>query len=113
MVTAPYVVFLGSYSMTATASFRPYLLALGGNLLFFLWAWLGVNDGKGLFFFTTDELGLMLLLPLVAAGNVGLYLGAALANRDAGMKAFGLALLLLLGGCTATWVHGCATGVTA
>lgn len=99
--------------MTTTASLRPYLLALGGNLLFFLWAWLGVNHEKGLFFFTTDALGLMLLLPLVAVGNAGLCVVTLLANSRSWAKAFGLLLLMLLGGCTVAWIHGAATGVSS
>lgn len=97
--------------MTSFASQRPYLVSLGANLLFFLWAWLGVNKGKGLFFFTTDELGLMLLLPLAVVINAALLM-AAIGNRRL-MKAFGLLVLLLLSGCTTVWVHGYATGVTS
>ena len=98
--------------MLTAASLRPYLLALGGNGLFLLWAWLGVNHGKGLFFFTTDVLGLMLLLPLVAVGNMGLCIGALLANSRRWAKAFMFLLLLLMGGCTAAWLHGAATGAS-
>ena len=99
--------------MTTTAFVRPYLLAIGGNLCFFLWAWLGVNHGKGLFFFTTDEIGLMLLLPLVIVLNAGLWLLFLGMNKRAFRKAFGFTLLLLLGGCTAVWVHAYLTGFSA
>jgi hypothetical protein len=96
--------------MTPSASQRAYLVALGTNLLFFLWAWL-VNQRQGLFFFTTDELGVLLLLALAVVINALLWL-AVLGNRYL-MKAFGLLLLLLLSGCTAAWVHGYVTGVSS
>ncbi|WP_426062256.1 hypothetical protein [Hymenobacter sp. B1770] len=98
--------------MTTTPLLRPYLLAVGGNLLFFAWAWLGFNHGKGLFFFTTDVLGLMLLLPLVVVANACGGIAALLANKLPWAKAFGLLLLLAVGGCTAAWVRGAATGAS-
>jgi hypothetical protein len=99
--------------MNTTCFVRPYLLALGGNLGFFLWAWLGVNHGKGLFFFTTDEIGLLFLLPLVSVLNAGLWLLCWGLNKRAYRKAVGFTLLLLLGGCLVGWIHAYWTGVSA
>ncbi|MFC6226046.1 hypothetical protein ACFP2F_22575 [Hymenobacter artigasi] len=89
---------------------RSHLLALSGNGMFFLWAWLGFHHGKGLFFFTTDVLGLMFLLPLVVVGNAGLCVAALLANNGRWAKAFGMLVVLSMSGCIAAWVHGAATG---
>jgi len=98
--------------MTFPVSWHPYLLVLSGNLLFFCWAWLGVNGGKGLFYFTTDELGLMFLLPVAVLLNALPWLLAYGRNKTAWARAFGLLLLVLLGGCTSVWIHACATGVS-
>jgi hypothetical protein len=98
--------------MTTPNSLRPYLLALGSNGLFFLWAWLGFNHGKGVFFFTTDVLGSMMLLPLVVVGDAGLCIAALLANNGRWAKAFGLLVVLSMGGCTAAWIQGAATGAS-
>lgn len=98
--------------MPTTAALRPYLLALSINGLFFLWAWLGFNHEKGLFFYTIDALGLMLLLPLVVVGNTGLCFVAFVAHRGRWAKAFGFLLLLSMAGCTAAWIYGAATGVS-
>jgi hypothetical protein len=92
---------------------RPYVLPVGGNLVFFLWVWLGVNDGKGLFYFTKDPLGLMLLLPTAVLLNASLWLVSYLRQDLAWTRIFGWLVLLLLSGCTSVWVHGCTTGVTS
>jgi hypothetical protein len=107
------VVLSDSKSMTTTALLRPYLLAIGSNLCFFLWAWLGVNHGKGLFSFTTDEIGLMFLLPLVIVLNAGFWVLFLGMDKRAFRKAFGFTSLLLLGGGIAVWVHAYLTGVTS
>ena len=99
--------------MAFSVPLRSYLLVLGGNLLFFLWAWLGVNHGKGLFFFTTDEIGLIFLLPLAFVINLVMLLISFGMNKRQLINAFGVILLLLLSGCTAVWVHAYSTGVTS
>jgi ammonia channel protein AmtB len=87
--------------MISFASLRPYLLAFGTNLLLFLLAWLGFNHGKGLFFFTTDELGLMLLLLLAVVINAVLWMVTLRVKNRLLRKAFGLLFLQLLGSCPA------------
>jgi H+/Cl- antiporter ClcA len=92
-------------------SIRPYLIAFGINFLFFLGTWF-LNNGKGLFFFAIDELGLMMLLPLVFIGNTIALIFALLTNKLRLAKAFGFVLLSLLVCCTGVWTHGYKTGVS-
>lgn len=88
-----------------------FVIAFGANLLFSIWAWL-LNHGKGLFFFATDELGLIMLVPLVFLGNALVWLYALLNNKLRLIKAFSFLLLLLLVGYAGIWVHGYKTGVS-
>jgi|GEM_PF-3714359 len=98
--------------MSAIHTFRPFVFAFSVNLLLVLWAWLGVNHGKGLFYFTTDEIGLMMLLPLAACINL-LFWFVAYLRQSIEAKGFGLVVLLLLAGSIAVWVHAGITGVSA
>jgi hypothetical protein len=103
--------------MNTLASWRPFVLGLCANALVFLGLLVRFNyhahdaHGNGFSFFTIDDL--MFLLPLLVSGNALLCLVAFAANKPRWTKAFGVLLLLLLGGCTATWVQGYATGVTS
>jgi hypothetical protein len=97
--------------MLTASAIRPFVIAFGINLLFFIGAW-SLNSGKGLFFFATDELGLMMLLPLVFMGNAMVLIYALLTNKLSLAKAVSLLLLLLLVGCIGAWVHGYKTGVS-
>jgi hypothetical protein len=99
--------------MKLLLSLRPYVFPISLNLILFTWTWLGVNQGKGLFYFTTDELGLMLLLPLAMLLN-GLAAVLALCWAENQLaKTFGILSLVLFTGCTAVWVHGYQAGVAS
>jgi hypothetical protein len=98
------------YMQTASAT-RPYVIAFGVNLLFFIWAG-SLNNGKGLLFFATDKLGLMMLMPLVFLCNAMALIYALLTNELRLAKAIGFLLLLLLVGCAGVWTHGYKTGVS-
>ena len=50
----------------------------------------GVNQGEGFFFFTTDELGVMCLLLLALIVNAGLWLLAYDKNKTCLARAFGI-----------------------
>jgi hypothetical protein len=92
--------------------FRSHLLALGINLFFFLWAWLGNNNGKGLFFFTTDEIGLMFLLPLAMAANALCWIFALTTNSAQLMRSFAIIIFALTIVCIAIWIHGYCAGIS-
>jgi hypothetical protein len=91
---------------------RSYLLPVGMNLALFLWAWLGVNDGKGLFYFTMDITGLEVLLALAVLLNAVLWLVAYLRQDFRWARAFGWLVLLLVGGCTSVVVDDFLSGGT-
>ncbi|MCI1186651.1 hypothetical protein MON38_04420 [Hymenobacter sp. DH14] len=91
---------------------RSFLFVLGINILFFIWVLLDFNHREGIHFRAVETLTLMLLLPIAIIGNAGLWSIAFGFNKRLLTKAFGYLLLLLMSGCTAVWVHGCATGVT-
>jgi hypothetical protein len=97
--------------MLTAFAVRPYVIAFGINILFFIGAW-SLNNGKGLFFFATDELGLMMLMPLVFIGNASVLIYALLTSKLRLAKAVSFPLLLLLVGCAGVWVHGYKTGVS-
>ena len=83
------------------------------NALLITWAWLGFNQGKGLGFFTVDEVGLMLTIPLLILTNL-LWCTITLCLKKADWaKGFGVLFLLSFFVTIIVWIHGGINGVTS
>ncbi|UOQ71478.1 hypothetical protein [Hymenobacter cellulosilyticus] len=90
-----------------------FLFPLLANALLILWAWLGFNQGKGIAFFATDVVGLMLTLPLLVFINLLCWTITLCLKREEWAKGFGILGLLSLVTTLMVWIYGFLSGATS